>query len=60
MFSIKVVSSKETKTMTLDEETLTKHVKSFIVFQAKKLGQTTTVVINNGESYTWHIKYLPN
>ena len=46
--------------MTLDEETLTKHVKDFIVFQAKKLGQTTTIVINNGESYTWHIKYLAN
>jgi len=46
--------------MTLDEETLTKHVKDFIVFQTKKLGQTTTVVINNGESYTWHIKYLAN
>jgi len=60
MFSIKIVSSKDTKTMTMDEGNLSKHIPGFVIFQAKKEGQTTTVVVNQGESYTWHIKYMPN
>lgn len=46
--------------MTIDEEKLTKYVTSFVVHQAKQNGETTTTVVNDGESYTWHIKYMPN
>lgn len=61
MFKVKIVSKTDTKTMTLDEAQLTKHVLGFVVYQAKKNGEATTTVVNGGESYVWHITYLkPN
>lgn len=60
MFFIKIVGKTFNKEMTVDEEKLGKYVPSFVIFQAKKLGETTTAVVNDGESYTWHIKYQPN
>jgi len=60
VFVVKIVGKTFNKEMTVDEEKLGKYVPSFVIFQAKKLGETTTTVVNDGESYTWHIKYQPN
>ena len=60
MFQVKIVGEKWNKSMQVDEEQLGKYVPSFVIYQAKKLGETTTTVVNDGVSYTWHIKYQPN
>lgn len=60
MFQVKIVGKTWNKSMTIDEEKLIKYVTSFVVDQAKQNGETTTTVVNDGESYTWHIKYMPN
>jgi hypothetical protein len=52
MFFIKIVGKTFNKEMTVDEEKLGNYVPSFVIFQAKKLGETTTTVVNDGESYT--------
>ena len=49
-----------TKKMTVDEDELGKHLPSFIIYQAKNLGETSTSVIEGGVTFTWHIKYQPN
>ena len=60
MFVVKIVGKTFNKEMIIDEEKLGKYVPSFVIFQAKKLGKTTTTEVNDGESFTWHIKYQTN
>lgn len=59
-FFITIVGKSFTKNMTCDEAKLLHYVPSFVVHQAKTKGDYSTTVINDGESYTWHIKYKPN
>lgn len=57
MFQVEVVSKIDVKRMMLTEQQLINYVGNFIVSQAMKLGRTTTSMVNNGETYTWHITY---
>ena len=60
MFHIRIESQKETKTLTLNEEQLSKYVPSFVIYQAKKNKKTETAVIHDGKTQMWFIKYSPN
>lgn len=61
MFFIKVTSLNGNSSMTLDEPGLSKYVPSFVIFQAKKLGLTSTVIVDEkGQSATWEIHYKPH
>lgn len=61
MFFIKIKSLTDNSQLTLDESGLSKYVPSFVIFQAKKLGVTSTVIVNEkGQSSTWEIQYKPH
>jgi len=61
MFFIKIKSLTDSSQLTLDESGLSKYVPSFVIFQAKKLGVTSTVIVNEkGQSSTWEIQYKPH